>query len=155
MRVARGSASWLSSHGRGLGPRDALKKDSRGLCRGAPGESGLVSRGSQGLRSPLESRSQRSTAQVGSGEVRALGWLNRGRESPAHSRSKPQRLYPFSPTSVSCSLNSGKGGWWGMCGQKLFCTGYAKDEFWTSLVVQWLRLRSQCRGPRFYPWSGN
>ena len=26
-----GSASWLSSHGRGLGPRDALKKDSRGL----------------------------------------------------------------------------------------------------------------------------
>ena len=26
MRVARGSASWLSSHGRGLGPRDALKK---------------------------------------------------------------------------------------------------------------------------------
>ena len=29
MRVARGSASWLSSHGRGLGPRDALKKDSR------------------------------------------------------------------------------------------------------------------------------
>ena len=31
----RGSASWLSSHGRGLGPRDALKKDSRGLCRGA------------------------------------------------------------------------------------------------------------------------
>ena len=73
----------------------------------------------------------------------------------SHSRSKPQRLYPFSPTSVSCSLNSGKGGWWGMCGQKLFCTGYAKDEFWTSLVVQWLRLRSQCRGPRFYPWSGN
>ena len=37
MRVARGSASWLSSHGRGLGPRDALKKDSRGLCRGAAG----------------------------------------------------------------------------------------------------------------------
>ena len=33
----RGSASWLSSHGRGLGPRDALKKDSRGLCRGAAG----------------------------------------------------------------------------------------------------------------------
>ena len=29
VRVARGSASWLSSHGRGLGPRDVLKKDSR------------------------------------------------------------------------------------------------------------------------------
>ena len=29
MRVARGSASWLSSHGRGLGPRDALKKSRR------------------------------------------------------------------------------------------------------------------------------
>ena len=37
MRMARGSASWLSSHGRGLGPRDALKKDSRGLSRGAAG----------------------------------------------------------------------------------------------------------------------
>ena len=37
MRVARGSASWLSSHGRGLGPRAALKKDSRGLYRGAAG----------------------------------------------------------------------------------------------------------------------
>ena len=35
MRVARGSASWLSCHGRGLGPRDASKKDSRGLSRGA------------------------------------------------------------------------------------------------------------------------
>ena len=33
MRVAKGSASWLSSHGRGLGPRDALKKDCRGLRR--------------------------------------------------------------------------------------------------------------------------
>ena len=29
--VVRGSASWLSSHGRGLGPPDALKKDTRGL----------------------------------------------------------------------------------------------------------------------------
>ena len=37
MRVGGGSASWLSSHGRGLGPRDALKKDSRGLSRGAAG----------------------------------------------------------------------------------------------------------------------
>ena len=37
MRMARGSASWLLSHGRGLGPRDALKKDSRGLSRGAAG----------------------------------------------------------------------------------------------------------------------
>ena len=27
----------LQCHGRGLGPRDALKKDSRGLCRGAAG----------------------------------------------------------------------------------------------------------------------
>ena len=37
MRMARGSASWLSSHGRGLGPRDVLKKDSRGLSLGAAG----------------------------------------------------------------------------------------------------------------------
>ena len=27
MRVARGSASLLSSHGRGIAPQDALKKD--------------------------------------------------------------------------------------------------------------------------------
>ena len=33
MRVARGSASLLSSHGRGIAPPDALKKDSRGLLR--------------------------------------------------------------------------------------------------------------------------
>ena len=31
MCVARGSASWLSSHGRGLGPPHAMKNDSRGL----------------------------------------------------------------------------------------------------------------------------
>ena len=37
MRVAWGSASWLSSHGRGLGPRDAWKKVSRGLSRAAAG----------------------------------------------------------------------------------------------------------------------
>ena len=37
MCVARGSASWLSSHGRGLGPRDTLKKHSRSLSRGAAG----------------------------------------------------------------------------------------------------------------------
>ena len=33
MHVARGSTLLLSSHGRGLGPQDALKKDSRGLSR--------------------------------------------------------------------------------------------------------------------------
>ena len=33
MRVARGSASFLSSHGRGIAPQDALKKDSRRLLR--------------------------------------------------------------------------------------------------------------------------
>ena len=31
MRVARGSASLLSSHGRGIWPRDVLKKVSRGF----------------------------------------------------------------------------------------------------------------------------
>ena len=41
MRVARGSASWLSSHGRGLGPRDALKKDSRGLSQVVAGYPGF------------------------------------------------------------------------------------------------------------------
>ena len=30
-----------------------------------------------------------------------------------------------------------------------------KLRWGTSLVVQWLRLRSQCRGPRFHPWLGN
>ena len=33
MRVARGSASLLLSHGRGIAPQDALKKDSRGRLR--------------------------------------------------------------------------------------------------------------------------
>ena len=37
MRVARGSASWLSSHGRGLGPQHGLKKDSLGFSRVALG----------------------------------------------------------------------------------------------------------------------
>ena len=36
--------SWLSSHGRGLGPRDALKKDSRGLCRGAAQSSPITAK---------------------------------------------------------------------------------------------------------------
>ena len=38
VHVARGSASWLSSHGRGLGPPDALKKDTRGLSGVAAGK---------------------------------------------------------------------------------------------------------------------
>ena len=33
MRVARGSASLLPSHGRGIWPRDVLKEVSRGLSR--------------------------------------------------------------------------------------------------------------------------
>ena len=41
MRVARGSASLLSSHGRGIGPQDVLKKDSRGLSQVEAGKSGV------------------------------------------------------------------------------------------------------------------
>ena len=37
MRVARGNASLLSSHGRGIGIQDALKEDFRGLSRVASG----------------------------------------------------------------------------------------------------------------------
>ena len=37
LHVARRSASLFSSHGRGLGPQDALKKDSRCLSRVAAG----------------------------------------------------------------------------------------------------------------------
>ena len=37
--VARRSALWLSSNGRGLGPQDALKRDSRGLSRVVAGKS--------------------------------------------------------------------------------------------------------------------
>ena len=46
MHVARGTASLLSSHGRGIRPQDAMKKDSRGLSRvvaGIPGYQRLVS----------------------------------------------------------------------------------------------------------------
>ena len=49
MRVARGSASFFSSHGRGIGPQDALKKDSRGLCRGAAGNPRCPELPAQGL----------------------------------------------------------------------------------------------------------
>ena len=45
MRVARGNASLLSSHGRGIGPQEALKNDSQGLspvAEGNPGFSRLV-----------------------------------------------------------------------------------------------------------------
>jgi len=45
MRGARRSGSLLSSHGRGIGPQDVLKKDSRGLSRveaRKPGVPGLV-----------------------------------------------------------------------------------------------------------------
>ena len=41
MRVARVSVSLLSSHGRGIGPRDALKKGSRGLSRVEAGNPGF------------------------------------------------------------------------------------------------------------------
>ena len=37
MRMTRGSASLLSSHGRGIGIQDALKEDFRGLSRVASG----------------------------------------------------------------------------------------------------------------------
>ena len=39
MRVARQIASLLWSHGKGLGPQDALKRDSRGLSRVVAGKS--------------------------------------------------------------------------------------------------------------------
>ena len=41
MRVGRGSASLLSSHGRGIGPQDMLNKASRGLSRIAAGNPGF------------------------------------------------------------------------------------------------------------------
>ena len=41
MRVARGRASFFSSHGRGIGPQDAVKKDSQGLSQNAAGNPGL------------------------------------------------------------------------------------------------------------------
>src|SRR5574337_1382283 len=41
MRVARGSASLLPSHGRGIWPRDVLKEVSRGLSRVEAGNPGF------------------------------------------------------------------------------------------------------------------
>ena len=37
IRVASGSGALLSSHGRGIGPQDTLKTDSRGFSRVAAG----------------------------------------------------------------------------------------------------------------------
>ena len=54
MQVARGSASLLWSHGRGIWPRDVLKKVSRGLSRveagntGVPGVVQMISAASHG-----------------------------------------------------------------------------------------------------------
>ena len=41
MRMAMGSGSLLSSHGRGIRPQDALKKDSRGLSGVSAGNPGF------------------------------------------------------------------------------------------------------------------
>ena len=41
IRVERGSTSLLSSHGMGIRPQDALKKDSRGLSRVGVGNPGF------------------------------------------------------------------------------------------------------------------
>ena len=40
-RVASGSVALLSRHGRGIGPQDALKKDSRGLSQVAEANPGF------------------------------------------------------------------------------------------------------------------
>ena len=66
IRLARESWGLHSSHCRAKRPHLGLcpgrnvplqgRQGSRGCIPGSPGESGLVSRGSQGLRSPLESR---------------------------------------------------------------------------------------------------
>ena len=56
MRVARGSASWLSSHGRVLSPLES-RRGSGGAPRDSAGsgatEEGLTSRGGRNLRLPL------------------------------------------------------------------------------------------------------
>ena len=41
MRVVRGSAALLLSHGRGIGPQEVLKKESRGLSRVVAGNPGF------------------------------------------------------------------------------------------------------------------
>ena len=41
IRVARGSTALLSSHGRGIGPQDAFKGESRGLSRVEAGNPGF------------------------------------------------------------------------------------------------------------------
>ena len=69
MRVARGSASLLPSHGRGIWPRDVLKEVSRGLSRVEAGNPCLC----------------RIVSSVGCGHLRQKGifiqsdWLHRSR----------------------------------------------------------------------------
>src|SRR5574341_793575 len=57
MRVARGSASLLPSHGRGIWPRDVLKKVSRGLSRVEAGNPGFPRLRSEERRVGKECRS--------------------------------------------------------------------------------------------------
>ena len=49
MGVARGSSSLLSSQGRGIGPQEGLKKDSRGLSKVAAGNLGFPLHISHGI----------------------------------------------------------------------------------------------------------
>ena len=57
IRVVKGSAALLSSHGRGIGPQDWLKGGSRGLSGVAAGKPGFPwsqLSGLKGVKPPLE-----------------------------------------------------------------------------------------------------
>ena len=96
----------LSSHGRGIGPRDALKKDSRGLSRvsaGSPVFPGLVPVTSgRFVRVPLRSQGY---CGVGRG-LSGLHWVwCNGRGPHLKLRQEPQASSPFL-TPIAGSLQS-------------------------------------------------
>ena len=85
-RVARGSASWLSSHGRGLGPQDALKRDYRGLSRVVAGKSRFPRPTPPIPRSALEKDPR--PGPLFKGNPVGEGTTRRGTANPVH---RPQR----------------------------------------------------------------
>ena len=111
MRVARGSASLLPSHGRGIWPRDVLKKVSRGLSRveaGNPGFPRLVQVTSGGFSWWLgEAR------ETGGGRgLSGLHWAWRiGRGPHLQLRQEPQGTSDFRLRSQGpCRLGTGESG---------------------------------------------
>ena len=102
IRVARGSAALLSSHGRGIGPQNALKGEPRGLSRVAEGNLGfprLVTVTSGSFSGCL--LEVRNTVEFGGALGTPLGMVE-GRGPHLELRREPQRFSPVLTWVSAC-----------------------------------------------------